>query len=201
MKTFARIAVAAAVIAGAWTAPASAQQTRELAQSGPWVARMAVSDRNVPLCVMSNVSGETGLHIKYFQGSQNLVVHLFRAGWQMPRDARVSMTLEIDRLERWNADVTSMGDGVEFTVGQAEMTRFEAALRRGQFMNIQLGSGNKSVPMQIALGGVNDVAESFIQCMRAINGRGGAQGAGAPAPQQQPRPVQVPRNQPRELDA
>jgi len=200
MKTFARIAVAAAVIAGASTAPAAAQEVRELAQSGPWIARMAMSDRNVPLCVMSNVSGEAGLHIKYFQGSQNLVVHLFRAGWQIPREQRLSMTLGIDRLESWNAEVTSMGDGIEFTVGQAEMRRFEAALRQGRFMTIQLGTGNKSTPVQVALGGVNDVSDAFIQCMRAINGRGGAQGAGAPTPQQ-PRPAQAPRMQPRELDA
>lgn len=200
MKTFARIAVAAAVIAGASVAPAVAQEARELAQSGPWIARIATSDRNVPLCVMSNVSGEAGLHIKYFQGARNLVVHLFRAGWQIPRDQRLAMTLGIDRIESWNAEATSMGDGIEFTVGQAEMTRFEAALRQGRVMSIQLGTGNKSAPVQVALGGVNEVSDAFIQCMRAINGRGGAQGAGADTPQQ-PRPVQAPRLQPRELDA
>lgn len=194
MNAFTRIAVAAALVAGAWTAPASAQQARELAQAGPWVARMAVSDRNVPMCVMSNVTRPVGFHIKYFQGSQNLVVHVFREGWQMPQNTQVQMVLEIDQLERWNANVTSMGDGIEFTVGQAELNRFETALRNGRVMNIQLGSGNKSVPVQVQLSGVDQVSDAFIECMRTINSRGGAQGAGTVQPQPRQPGVMQPRD-------
>jgi len=201
-KTLTRIAFAAALMAGAYAAPASAQSVRELAQAGGWTARMMVSDRNVPMCVMSSVTRQVGFHIKYFRGTDNLVVHVFRDGWQLQQNAQVPMTLDIDRNENWSTNASSMGDGIEFTVGQAEMPRFETALRSGRLMSIQLGTGNKTQPLQVQLAGVDAVSGAFIECMRTINGRGGAQGAGAPAPQPaEPRAVQPRAMQPRDLDA
>lgn len=211
MKDFARIAVAAAVVATACAAPASAQsQVRDLSQSGAWAARMLASDQGAPMCAMSSVTQQVGFHLKYFRGAQNMVVHIFREGWQMRQGAQVAMALDIDRDARWNASVTSIGDGVEFTIGQQELPRFERALRSGQVMTIRLGQDNKAVPMQVALNGADAVAGAFIGCMRAINGQGAAPGAGAEAPQrpgprQQPvqsaPPASRPGFQPRDLDA
>lgn len=188
MKHIARIVAATALVATAYAAPAAAQsQVQELAQSGNWSARMLVSDRGAPMCAMSNVTDAVGFHLKYFRGSQNIVVHVFRGGLQMQQGAQVPMTLEIDRSERWNASVTSMGDGVEFTVGQQEMPRFERALRSGQVMNIRLGQDNKGTPIQVQLAGADQVSVAFIDCMRAINGSGGpGVEADQPAPRQQP---------------
>ena len=212
MKDFARIAIAAALVATACAAPASAQsQVQELSQSGNWAARMLVSDRGAPMCAMSSTTQQVGFHLKYFRGAQNMVVHIFRQGWQMQQGAQVAMALDIDRDNRWNANVTSIGDGVEFTINQRELPRFERALRSGQVMNIRLGQDNKGTPMQVMLNGADTVSGAFIECIRTINGGGGQPGAGAqgpqqPAPRQQPVQTQPPGHrpqdaQPRDLDA
>lgn len=212
MQHVTRIAIAAALIATVGAAPASAQpQLQELSQSGNWAARMLVSDRGVPMCAMSSTTQQVGFHLKYFRGAQNMVAHIFREGWQVQQGAQVAMALDIDRDNRWNANVTSIGDGVEFTINQRELPRFERALRSGQVMNIRLGQDNKGAPMQVVLNGADQVAGAFIACIRAINAEGGQPGAGAqapqqPAPRQQPVQSQPPAHrqqgaQPRDLDA
>ena len=196
MKTIRTIVSAVALMAGvAMAQPALAQNARELAQAGSWTARVAISDRGAAMCVMSNVTRPFGVHIKYFRGTRHLVLHLFRDGWDIPRDVEVPLLIGVDGGNQWNARASSLGDGLEVTIPERMVQEFETALRNGEFLEIRFPN-HREEGWRVRLSGLDTVAPAFADCMGAVNRFAGGQ----QQPQAPQQPVQTqPRVQPFEV--
>jgi hypothetical protein len=196
MRTIARIGSAMALMAGIAAAqPAIAQQQlpqngreQQLAQVGSWTARIAMSNQGNPMCVMSNESRPYAVHLKYFRGGRQLVLHFFHDNWDIPRDAAVAVRLGVDGGNQWNARASSLGNGLEITIAGELVPEFERAIRRGEFLDLNFPN-HREDGWRIRLAGLGQVADAFIECMGAVNRYAGnpPRQAAAQAPAQAPR--------------
>ena len=195
MMKIARIALVVALMAGVAVAqPALAQQQnngeQQLARAGSWTARIAMSNQGSPMCIMSNESRPYAVHLKYFRGARQLVLHFFHENWDIPRDAEVPVRLGVDGGNQWNARASSLGRGLEVTIGGELVQEFERAIRRGEFLDLNFPS-HREDGWRIRLAGLDRVADAFVECMGAVNRFAGNPRQGpAPIPGE---PAQTPR--------
>ncbi|HYF07319.1 MAG TPA: hypothetical protein VD970_06830 [Acetobacteraceae bacterium] len=185
MRRITQIVSAMALAAGLAASPAVAQQqpgdVRILAESGDWSAAAAISNRGVPMCVMSNLAQPTEFHLKYFRGASGLVLHLYRSGRELPEGERVAVTIRIDGRD-WNATATSFGRGLEITVGPDAIEGFTTALRTGETMQVTIADGSKARAVQFRLAGADRVSAAFAECVRGVSRQAGAPTRPQPAP-------------------
>ncbi len=204
MTNIRKIVAAVTLTAGLIATPtllAQAQSqspARELIRAGAWAAHQAVSNRGVPMCVMGTEGNPYSLFVKYFRGDQHLAIHVFGEGWNLQPDARIPVQLRIGQ-ENWSGNATVLGSrgGLEVTLGQEEVERFEAALRSGGTATVSFPNTNVR-PLEFQLAGIGGVLRAFSDCVGQVNGRSQASapakpGSGAPQVQHPQMPAQAPR--------
>ena len=184
-----------ALIAQAQSQAPSQAPTRELIRVGAWAAHQAVSNQGVPMCIMGSEGNPYSLFVKYFRGTQHLAIHVFGEGWNLQPNAQIPMQLRIGQ-ESWSGNATVLGSrtGLEVTVGQEEVARFEAAMRSGGTATVSFPNTNVR-PLEFQINGIGGVLRAFSDCIGQVNGRTQAAqpakpGSGTPQvqhPQQAPR--------------
>jgi hypothetical protein len=179
------LVLAAALTDTLTTVPAYAQgqppapQMRDLARAGAWTAYGGGSESGKPVCGVMVRGSDRSMHIKYFQGGNSLVVHVFKNSWRIPAGIEIPVDLSIDQNPGWRASALALnnGRGIQFQIGRDSLSRFEPLFRAGNAMRLRFMEGNEQ-PWVAQLRGSNQVSEAFVRCMRIINQAAG--GGGAP---------------------
>ncbi|HYF09299.1 MAG TPA: hypothetical protein VD970_16880 [Acetobacteraceae bacterium] len=163
-----RVVLAAIFLLG--SAGIAHAQLRELACAGAWTMYGGRSESGIPMCSMEVRNSHSSMHFKYFRGDNRIVVHVFKDNWRLNPGERVPIDLRIDSQPGWNARTTVLRDGrgLEFTIPQNEIPRFENAFRMGITMYLAFPLGGEST-WTVSLRGTNAVTSAFVECMRIVN--------------------------------
>jgi hypothetical protein len=179
-----RLLVALSMTA-ALAAPSSAQVSNT-GVFGYWTTFAGVANDRKPICGMSTdweVRGQTtgSFIIKYFGGGE-IVVHIARAGWQVPYGQTVKVLIQIDQapvmevLSRGVEENQGMSI-LEFTIkrddvweatGKNAIEEFLALLSAGRQITISFPDGSEP-PWIGQLAGSRGALQSFMACGTTID--------------------------------
>jgi hypothetical protein len=169
--------LATALAAGVTSVPAQAQapqgpapQMRDLARSGAWTAYGGGSESGKAVCGVMVRGEDRSMHVKYFQGGNSLVIHVFKNSWNIPGGVEIPVDLAIDQSPGWTARAVALnnGRGIQFQIGRDNLARFEALFRAGNAMRLRFMEGDEQ-PWVAQLRGSNQIMDAFVRCMRIIN--------------------------------
>ena len=166
LKTLATTALTALSIA---TVPVSASQVR----SGYWTIFDTKGDGdNAPLCGMKTdySNANASIMIKGILGTENLVVHVFKAGWRFPaQGVQLPVTLGFDRGTF--GSTTAVGyqrpglmPVVEFNVARNATKGFLEEFSKANMMWVRFDEGNEQ-PWTAKMEGSRDASIYFARCI------------------------------------
>jgi hypothetical protein len=178
--------VAAALLLSAITT-AHAREVR----SGYWT----VFDGNVngklkPLCGMKTVYTDVNasIMVKYILGENNLVVHIFKAGWRFPENAiTFPITLGFDQ-EAWGHTTAlglnnpRAGPMVEFNIATEATGSFLKAFGEAELLWLRFDEGTEK-PWPAKMYGSRNAASMFARCISNLIEANSTQPYGKPETQ------------------
>jgi hypothetical protein len=145
--------------------------TRTLATQGAWKAYGGRSTDGTQVCGMS-VSGDQGrsLHIKYYDGTNDLSLQAFKESWRIPVGTRFPVIMRVDGRSPWHVpQAYGRGDLVEWRVSLSQGDSFLSEFRFGTNLNIAFPSGSEA-PWTASLSGSNAITSVFITCIQSMTG-------------------------------
>lgn len=165
--------VLALVAVIACTAPAAAQQVRDLANINGWRAYVARGDGGV-LCGMGTNANRVGrffwIKVERLRGQLHGFVQIGDRSWNVRPEARGRVVIAIDRRRaELNYIGTSRTDMIEASYRGAfdNFLNFVEAFAAGYRMQV-LFPGENVAPWAADLRGTRAVTEAFLACARRI---------------------------------
>lgn len=153
---------------------------------GYWTTFAGVASDGKPICGMSTdweIRGQTtgSFIIKYF-GAGEIVVHIGRAGWQVPDGQPVRVHIQIDQApvmevlshgagenQKWSIlEFTIKRDDVWEATGKNAIEEFLALLSAGRQITVSFPDGSEP-PWVGQLAGSRDALKSFMACGTTID--------------------------------
>ncbi|MCD9821183.1 hypothetical protein [Bradyrhizobium japonicum] len=161
------------LIAAAMLLTATAVQAQPLSKvlyaRGMWTVATGLSNQGNRLCSLEVRGADRQLYIKNFAGLKQLVVHIFKDGWQFPEKVEVPLTFTFDQYPA----LPTIGTGntivggisfVEFQVAPEFVVEFLTRLAKGSRLIVNFQSGNEPA-WEAILGGSNAAVQVMAQCM------------------------------------
>lgn len=144
--------------------------TTVLERAGVWEAYVAVGDRGVPLCGISQFTGPYGLMIKL--DAQAAYIHLRKHGWNVPAAVRTTVSFAIDGRHVWTGRFSGTRNPamIEATFRSAEeLLGFVTSFAWGNWMTIRFHDGDEG-QWRTGLTGTLRVSRAFLECAAALVG-------------------------------
>ena len=174
MKSVTKILLAALALSTAIAAPASATDYSVLARSGYWTAYSMIADGGVPSCGMRAGTSDRSVYVKWFAGSPNFTVQLFKSTWRIPEGQKISLSLTFDRDEFGSTDnaggsMIKYSTGgtagvVDFIIRTETLGTFVEQFAHADNMFISFPASNEA-PWRVDMTGSRDVSNAFVSCM------------------------------------
>jgi hypothetical protein len=177
-----RSLLAAALLAAtATTTLAASVPTKPLVlrTAGYWSASYSASNsEGLPMCVMQSDmdlrgGGNASLMFKYTPGGQ-LFAHVFKTGWQIPKDTVLSVALVFDGGEPW-ATKAARGSSwdsntglIAFVIRNDSVQAFLTEFGEANSMKLQFTDGTER-PWSFNMIGSKEVSLAFAECIVAIS--------------------------------
>lgn len=169
-----RVSLAAAVvaIANVSAAPLGAQQ---LARIGDWSAFKTSAANGTAICGVSIEGSQgRGFYLKYFDGSDRLVVQIFKESWRIPRGTEAEVLLRIDNNNPWIATAsgsTMYPSGIgflEMSFSGSSLQRWVQQFRLGNRLVVAFPDGSEA-PWIVSLVGTNAIMDVFVRCLNSLS--------------------------------
>lgn len=152
--------IAAACVVLSITTPVHSQP-----RSG-WTSYEEVSNAGIPICgVKAEGSPETDIHIKYFLGRNDLIIHLFRIGWSYLPITTLETTLAVDGRQVWTGTSGARMDHTQISINADQADPLLQALARGRTLTITVTDQS---PMTIPLRGSNAALNQMTRCVERL---------------------------------
>lgn len=154
-------------------APAAWGQSLTLHQSELWKTYTARTSKGQALCGIGTAF-ENGrqLYIKWFEGTDNLVVQIFKAGWAIPPDVSSPVIFRLDRTEPWSVRTVRLGrvtDFLEFPIGNDKVRLFTHDFTVSRTMAIQFPGGSEP-SWTVDLEGNSAAIDALVRCIQDVAG-------------------------------
>lgn len=171
MKIFFKAALAAASFL---TTPALADM-QNIYQSGEWTVFSGVADDGTPGCGMEEIGPDKMFAIKWFNGSDHLLVHLFKQSWHVPAGTKVPVQVQFDQAGPWQAVAeagpTPYGSILAFDVPDDDnLQTFLDEVRYSVVMRISF-PGSRETDWLGDMTGSNKAMDVFGTCMSYVQKR------------------------------
>ena len=135
--------------------------------SGAWRAFSGTSSGGRRVCGAKLEGEDRAFMLKWFDGDDDLTVHIFKQGWAISSGTIVDVMVQIDRVEPWTASGSGNGSMVAFSVPGGDAAKFLGELNAGRALHIAFPSGNEA-EWDGNLSGNNGVLVVVAQCIRAF---------------------------------
>jgi hypothetical protein len=150
-------------------AGAAQADTTDLAVYGRWTVFGGTSDQKVPVCgISTSWNGNTaGFLIKWFQGVNGLVVHIYKSSWNIPAGIQLDVSIQFGHAAPWTVRATHVGTSkmIELTVPSDRVSAFLTEVRYSSFMTVAFPSGTEP-PWVGSMEGSNNAVVAMAQCYR-----------------------------------
>jgi hypothetical protein len=176
--------------------PSAEAYMRVTATYGAWTASEGLDDGGTPMCLAALLGADRAFFVKAYSG--NLVLHIFKAGWQIPENQSINVVLRVDRAPPINfvgyglprAATDTLG-GFEIYIdaeavwqhtGRKMISELVGLLMAGRELHLNFPDGTEQ-PWQGSLAGSTKILTEMMTCQRSPRHSGKANAAlrGRPA--------------------
>lgn len=125
-----RLALAMVAIAALSQGAARASDITMLGTFGAWQAYGGLSEDGKGLCgIVETGNDGRSIYLKYFGGTEQLVIQLFKQGWSIPNGIEVPAELQFGNFSPWTVRAHGYRSTVEFVVPLAQLHQFSLEFR------------------------------------------------------------------------
>ena len=159
-------------MAGCFGVTTAEAETRMLVQDRAWKAFSGTTHSGLPVCGVSQETGETYFGLKRYSGDVTFTIQMGTKGWTLVNQQKIKLLLRFDANSPWNAVGTAMhfadgGAGLEFQVDMAEAERFMAEFGKSNLIGIQFPESG-SAEWLVSLAGSDTVQAALLGCVRSL---------------------------------
>lgn len=135
-------------------------------RSGSWSTLGGTADDGTRMCGVEVRGHDKRIMIKYFAGQHDLIVHLAKLSWSIPRGTRVPVEVSFDGHSPWVAVAggTSLPEMVEFNVKPGSIKPFMEELRWATSMTVHFPAGSET-DWSADMTGSNAAAMAWARCV------------------------------------
>ena len=110
------------------------------------------------------------LTLTYRIGGTDLMLEAAKPGWSIPDGTALNVGMQIDSNPSWTTGAVGHGTTVEWIIGAASITGFDAQFRAGSTMMVSFPSGNEA-PWVLSLTGSSAASATLWRCVQDLTGR------------------------------
>ena len=129
----------------------------------------------MPLCGIRSSGGNGRMFfIKWFKGSEDLTVQIFKEGWSIPANVTAEIVMRFDRSAPWTVTsrpLDKAGNMLQFTIKHDTVRDFTRSFTQSSTMVIDFPGGSEA-SWEARLNGNSAAINLLAKCVTTLAGQG-----------------------------
>jgi hypothetical protein len=136
-------------------------------RSGAWEALSGRSESGTQMCMVKVHSSDRSFMVKWFRGNPDLIIHIFKNGWNVSNQPLVDVSLQFDNQPAWPGKASGLdheATGLEMRVSDSLVPEFLNKLRWSTSLRISFPTGSES-DWTANMTGSNAAVLKMLECV------------------------------------